>query len=312
MTRFALAVLLLLVGTSAADAWNDLGHMTVARLAWQELTADERGRVVGFLKSHPHAEEFLTAKRPDAIPEDEWVFLRAATWADWVRSNHAKDYHVGERHYINYPVKMPGSSVAAPEPDELAENIVSGIGKQLKAATAGGDQGARAVALTWLFHLVGDIHQPLHAVALFGDTFPTGDRGGNLSTVRIAGGGVVKLHQFWDGLLGSTVSRAEILAAALKATKLADGDAAVAKDLAAHTTPVAWAKEAAAVAKAVAYRDGELKPANTADRPADADIPTAPDDYAPKAGEAARRGVYKAGKRLAEVLRQVIKANKND
>jgi len=309
MIRHGLALTSVLVAASVAGAWNDLGHMVVARLAWQDLTAAERAKVVGYLKSHPHAVEFLKARRPENIPEDEWVFLRAATWADWVRSHHAKEFNVGERHYINYPVKAPGSSVAAPEPDEKAENVVSGITNQFKVATAGGDQATRAVAITWLFHLVGDIHQPLHAVALFSDTFPQGDRGGNLSTVRIAGGGVVRLHSFWDGLLGSTVSRAETLKGALEVSKLGDGDQGLAKELSDHTTPASWAKESAAVATAVVYRNGELKPANTTTRPKDADIPTTPDDYGAKAGEAARRRVYSAGKRLAEVLRQVIQAN---
>src|SRR4029450_371927 len=39
----------------------------------------------------------------------------------------------------------------------------------------------KAIMLAWLFHLVGDIHQPLHSTALFSQKlFPDGDRGGNL------------------------------------------------------------------------------------------------------------------------------------
>ena len=34
--------------------------------------------------------------------------------------------------------------------------------------------------LSWLFHLVGDAHQPLHAATLcIADLFPEGDHGGN-------------------------------------------------------------------------------------------------------------------------------------
>ena len=37
----------------------------------------------------------------------------------------------------------------------------------------------KAMAYCWLFHLVGDIHQPLHCTALFSaEHFPKGDRGG--------------------------------------------------------------------------------------------------------------------------------------
>lgn len=57
----------------------------------------------------------------------------------------------------------------------------------------------KAVAYCWLFHLVGDIHQPLHSTALFSkDRFPTGDRGGN--EIPLAEGR--NLHALWDNLLG--------------------------------------------------------------------------------------------------------------
>jgi hypothetical protein len=39
------------------------------------------------------------------------------------------------------------------------------------------DAERRAVALAWLFHLVGDIHQPLHTTELFSVEYPNGDRG---------------------------------------------------------------------------------------------------------------------------------------
>jgi len=43
----------------------------------------------------------------------------------------------------------------------------------------GTDPGRKAIALAWLFHLVGDIHQPLHTAQLFTVDYPKGDRGGN-------------------------------------------------------------------------------------------------------------------------------------
>src|SRR5437667_103063 len=57
----------------------------------------------------------------------------------------------------------------------------------------------RAVAVCWIFHLVGDIHQPLHNVAYFSSApaFVQGDRGGNKFGVR-ADGRKWNLHAFWD------------------------------------------------------------------------------------------------------------------
>ena len=57
----------------------------------------------------------------------------------------------------------------------------------------------RGLLLAWLFHDVGDIHQPLHSSALFSTRlFPDGDRGGNSVKTREAG----NLHSLWDGFAG--------------------------------------------------------------------------------------------------------------
>jgi hypothetical protein len=47
------------------------------------------------------------------------------------------------------------------------------------------DPERRAIALAWLFHLVGDIHQPLHTAQLFIVDYPQRDRGGNEICVRV-------------------------------------------------------------------------------------------------------------------------------
>jgi hypothetical protein len=68
--------------------------------------------------------------------------------------------------------------------------------------TEGGTDEEKAIYLTWLLHLVGDIHQPLHCTAVFSEQFPNGDKGGNDAFIRIRSS-PVKLHAFWDGLLGN-------------------------------------------------------------------------------------------------------------
>ena len=63
---------------------------------------------------------------------------------------------------------------------------------------------ARAIALCWVLHLIGDIHQPLHTGSLYtASLFETGDRGGN--AIRI---GDSNLHARWDrALTASGVSQ---------------------------------------------------------------------------------------------------------
>jgi hypothetical protein len=60
---------------------------------------------------------------------------------------------------------------------------------------------ARAVALAWVLHLVGDAHQPLHNSARITPQDTAGDRGGNLFLL----GGLYprnNLHAFWDAIVG--------------------------------------------------------------------------------------------------------------
>ncbi len=51
--------------------------------------------------------------------------------------------------------------------------------RRLKAADT--SPAARALAVCWIMHLVGDSHQPVHTIALFSEhRFSKGERGGNL------------------------------------------------------------------------------------------------------------------------------------
>jgi hypothetical protein len=47
------------------------------------------------------------------------------------------------------------------------------------------DRERKTISLAWLFHLVGDIHQPPHTTQLFTVEYPKGDRGGNEICVRV-------------------------------------------------------------------------------------------------------------------------------
>ena len=80
MKKLILSLVTLLFLSSPAMAWNDKGHMVVAKLAWDRLTPAERTAAIGILTAHPHYKEFLAVGRHDNIPDDQWVFMRAATW----------------------------------------------------------------------------------------------------------------------------------------------------------------------------------------------------------------------------------------
>lgn len=144
----------------------------------------------------------------------------------------------------------------------------------------------------------------------YSDEFPSGDKGGNIAMVRIQGGGIVRLHPFWDGLMGNTVSRSSILGKVREIESLvADNADAVKADLETNKTPEEWSKESYKLAVKFAYEDGCLKPANADKKPEACDIPTTGMQYAQNAGQMARRAAYKGGKRLAQVLKEVLAEN---
>jgi hypothetical protein len=182
-----IALLLVIVLASPAFAWSEKGHLVVCRLAWRQLTDEQRAQVTAILKKHPHYEEYLSKGKPEGFSKDEWVFMRAGAWADWVRSGSARSYGHSMWHYINYPVTFPGGG-GDPEKHQPAageKNAVWAMNNALDAIKNDTDVG-KAVSLTWLFHLVGDIHQPLHCVAFYSTKYPDGDRGGNSIRSRIA------------------------------------------------------------------------------------------------------------------------------
>ena len=62
----------------------------------------------------------------------------------------------------------------------------------------------KAIAIAWLEHLIGDIHQPLHASARVSDLEPKGDMGGNtflLTPKDTPREKQENLHWFWDSII---------------------------------------------------------------------------------------------------------------
>lgn len=292
-----------------AFAWNDHGHMIIARLAYAQLSPAAKARADTLLAAHPqHA--LLLDKCPLETDKNLWVFMRAATWPDMVRDRanplHKSDHH-SPWHYINYPIDRDG--VKGPTPDPAWKpgtdpaNILQALAKcegDLKDAAL--DDAAKGKALAWYLHLVGDLHQPLHATALFSAEYPEGDRGGNLMIVEHAGK-VSRLHALWDGILGADEIGASVDAWA----KQREANAAFAREaLAPELTKIAytdWAMESVELATSVAYSNGALK----ATKPApNGTLPTAapalPADYIEKGARVAEKRVVLAGHRLADKL----------
>jgi hypothetical protein len=116
------------------------------------------------------------------------LFMYAAGWADDIRIRDRLQNRP-RWHYINFPFKPDGQpdsvQIRAPEP----VNILTAMAENERVVRNESDPERKAVALAWLFHLVGDIHQPLHTVQLFTVDYPQGDRGGNEICVQVTQAG---------------------------------------------------------------------------------------------------------------------------
>src|SRR5215510_6074684 len=183
--------------------------------------------------------------------------MQAARWADDIRSND-KQQHRAPWQYINWPFKPDGQppSVQTREPE--AVNILTAMVENQRIVANENDAGRKAIALAWLFHLVGDIHQPLHTVQLFTVDYPNGDRGGNEICVRVTQAGQpMDLHRFWDGVIASSSNLTPLRNDATALRNRQGFERSELTELA-NTDFESWAKESFEIATKIAYRNGRL------------------------------------------------------
>lgn len=153
-----------------AQGWGPEGHAIVADIAQQHLDPAAAAQVQALLRL-----EGLS--RLDDI----------SSWADHIRKEHPR---TGGWHYIDIPLRADGYEAARDCPRDncvIAQiNHFSRVLADRSTAPA-----ARLEALKWVVHLVGDVHQPMHAV-------DDDDKGGNTVQLQFFGRGS-NLHAVWDG-----------------------------------------------------------------------------------------------------------------
>lgn len=154
---------------SAGLAWGQLGHRVIGELAEERIS----GR---------------TAAEIELILGEEDL-AEASTWADEQRSNPAPFWQeeAGPYHYVTVPKDETYAAIGAPEEGDAL------IALERFAATVRNPNVSReekALALRFIVHIVGDVHQPLHA----GNGT---DRGGN-DVKALWFDEETNLHSVWD------------------------------------------------------------------------------------------------------------------
>jgi hypothetical protein len=278
---------------ASAQAWGDEGHQIVALIAQHYLEAPVGRRI----------QELLASDRSELVPDTSMAM--EAMWADRYRDSDrdagaARYQQTRQWHYVDLELRAPNlqracfdhrplppatPASAGPAADCVVDKIEQ-FEAELGNARTSTDE--RRLALQFLLHLVGDVHQPLHAI-------DDEDEGGNLKRVSARGLRPGSLHHYWDTqfvqLLGDAplpVSQRlfeRISAADLKAWR--------------QGSPADWARESFSVAKAVGYDPLPAPDARGRYR--------LPAGYVRDAVDAVQLQLSRAGVRLAALLNRALR-----
>jgi hypothetical protein len=282
----------LCLSSAPAHAWGDEGHEVIALIADHYLEPRVRARVQAILDGD---DSDLTAR--DIAHE--------ATWADKYRDsdrNSTKERYQRTHnwHFVDleldgadedgacygHPELPPGTQASAGPARDCVIDKIDEFAAELRNPRT--DAPERRLALQYILHFVGDLHQPLHAA-------DDHDRGGNRKIVRAPGIRSHDLHHDWDT---EFVARLGADETEIAQRLIADISPSQRRRWSAGT-PADWAIESFSVAKSHAYAhlQGTVRPDHyelTAAYVADATAVTA-------------EQLSKAGVRLAHMLNQSLR-----
>ena len=294
---------------SPARAWWDEGHMQIAYLAYKRLDEPVKDKVDVLLKHNPDYAGW-TSGAP-AGKEKLYAFVHAATWADDIKTR--ADYyddrvtdstagrnvpygHLKHAYWHFKDVLFSPDQTPLPAPDHVDAVTQLKLMIAKLPASSGASDDLRSYDLVWMLHLVGDLHQPLHAAQRHTAEIPEGDKGGNEEHVIPATGETIALHAYWDRLFGgySSVFGAIFDADDRGGLASVTPDAANAQIL----DPDTWTLESFELAKQHAYA-----PPIRTDRTA-VELTR---DYESNARNVARSQAALAAARLANLLNELLK-----
>ncbi len=216
-TFFLLSVII--ISAFSAFGWDDTGHKLTAYIAWEQMSPQARETAIKVLLSAPEDSDLSSLYMQDSrsvTTRQRELFMIASTWSDIVRNKDFKNryskYHHGTWHYLDtFWREVNGKIEIVPEMESDKENAIERLfvfDKMLRnSSTSNAD---KAIALAWVLHLGGDIHQPLHDSARVTKDDPKGDQGGNLfmlSPKDAKGDARVSLHWYWDSIVGRNIPR---------------------------------------------------------------------------------------------------------
>src|SRR5579883_241227 len=280
LARFTQLLSVTLVGlltAPPASAWWETGHRTVARIAAAHLTSAARARIAQILN---------VPDTPKAVAD---ALALASTWADETKSQ----THTGAWHYTDLAIQDTLADLPARcHHDNCATERV-----RIFSHPKDLDQ------LRYLVHLVGDLHQPLHAIS-------DAELGSNCEHLSTPVDTPQNLHSVSDGAIVNSLGLSDrALAASLNQKLSSFGKDAVAELAAGDATDWTWESHELAIRL---YRElgvpvePVIFPKNCREAPAAvANLTFHLDpDYLQQNQWTVREQLLKAGLRLAKLLNE--------
>ncbi len=279
MIRRLLLAFALLLLPSPALAWWEYGHETVARIAWLEASPQTRAAL----------RRLLAQSRLLDTPTCSAATIEAASvWPDCIKPLGDRFSYASSWHYQNVDVCQPFD----PAPACRDGNCVSAqIERNLRLlADRALPARERLMALAFLVHFMGDLHQPMHA----GDHQ---DLGGN--RVRASYGLISSnLHAIWDGLLADRSLSTPPGGAEGIIAELGAADRAAMRQGAVAD----WARESWGVSREFAYGTALADPCG----PPPAERPVINEETTRRLIPIVRRQAARGGLRLARLLDEAL------
>jgi hypothetical protein len=172
--------LILTIFANLSFSWNAEGHKIIMQIALDNLP---KNRIKILKANEKHTKKPLKS------------LLDAAAWLDKLRG--PRFHNVSAIHYIDLPYYPNGNYGGKPKIINH-NNILNALIKIIdELNNPNFSKKNHAYKLRFLYHLVGDLHQPLHAAEQYSNLYPNGDRGGNLVPIEKSNI-AYQLHQFWD------------------------------------------------------------------------------------------------------------------
>jgi hypothetical protein len=210
--------------------------------------------------------------------------LEAATFPDDIRNSQPQTKPF---HFVDIPFEDGGpTNPPLPAPPHVVSKIAEFT--SFLAGGSGSNQ-AKVDALSWLIHLIGDIHQPLHCIEHVSEEHPGGDRGGNSFKLR---GKARNLHSLWDSAVDFSGEDEEEVAISVREEH---SRASLSNELT-ETDVETWARASYRIARKSAYTLRE----NSANPPKPSMA------YLARANQIGRHQAALAGYRLADHLKAIF------